>query len=305
MKVLVTGAHGFVGRHLVKALDKAGHEVIGTVRRDAGSLPCLRLVPEGSSHEAELLGCDVLVHTGGLAHRPSAGADEFERINRDWTHRLAREAADAGVRTVIHISSIAARDAEAGRGTAYGVSKREAEDAVAELARSGILAINLRPPLIYGPGAPGNWEKLLRLARAPVPLPFAAVRNRRSYLGIGNLCSAIAAILEVSAAPRGAGDHGLPRPFSTCGSYALADLETLSLGEVLSILRAALGRPPMLFSFPPRAIAAALRRIGKEAMADGLFGDLILDSTPFRDHFGWSPPYPTARGMAESILALP
>jgi hypothetical protein len=61
----------------------------------------------------------------------------------------------------------------------------------------------------------------------------------------------------------------------------------------------------MLFSFPPRAIAAALRRIGKEAMADGLFGDLILDSTPFRDHFGWSPPYPTARGMAESILALP
>lgn len=306
MKLLLTGANGFVGSHLLDALGARGHEVIGLVRRESRGFDPLRHHPwDGRGLSVDLLdGVEGVVHAAGAAHRPGAPEKVFFEGNRDLTRAIASAVRASEVRVLVHLSSIAADESAGGRADApYGRSKREAEASVEQLGATGKLGINVRPPLIYGPGAPGNWAKLLRLARSPAPLPFATVRNRRSYLGIENLCSAVAAAVESCENSRAQGDAG-PGPLSAkCGSYALADPEPLSLGEVLSILRGAIGRPPALFPFPSAALARGLRLLGKGAMADGLFGDLVLDSAPFRDAFDWSPACATAQGMADSILA--
>lgn len=289
MRVLVTGAHGFVGRQLVDAFIRAGHEVIGTVRRDPGKATHLRLVPEGESHEALLRGCEVLVHSGGLAHQPSARSEDFKRVNRDWTHRLADEATAAGVRTVIHVSSIAAREAEACRGTAYGASKREAESAIEKLPRSGILGVNLRPPVIYGKGAPGNWAKLVKLADSPWPLPFGAVKTRRSYLSVHHLVDAILAVAG----------HG---ESTASGTYELADRERVTLAEVITALRGGLNRPMRLLPVPPSLMELPLRWLGRGILADGLFSDLAVDPARIEGTFAWKPASSTLEAMAATVI---
>lgn len=293
MKVVVTGAGGFAGGHLVAALGRRGHEVVSWVRRETpGALvvDLTRIAP------AMLEGVDAVIHTAGVAHltpRPGENLSAlFREGNTAVTTALARAVSASGIRVLVHLSSIAAREAGAGcsrRPEDYGLSKREAESAVLALAESGKLGVNLRPPLIYGPDAPGNWGKLVRLARLPVLLPFASVRNRRSYLGLDHLCEAIGAILSFPGDP------------ARTGTYEIADRETPSLAEVLAAVRRGLSRAPGLVPFPPRLLDQTLRLAGREAMAEGLFGDLLLDARPFEEAFSWRPACPTLEAMERTI----
>jgi len=309
MKILVTGANGFVGRCLVRHLAERGHAVTGTVRREfEGFDPAIhRVIREGQPFGSALDGVEAVVHAAGVAHRPSMEGTLFLSGNRDWTVRIAEEVARSGVRALVHLSSIAAfgvpqdraclvaglRECDEGNPrNLYGRSKREAEPAVEGLEESGVLGVNLRPPLIYGPGAPGNWAKLLKLVALPCPLPFASVDNRRSYLGIGSLCEAIDAVLAA------AGSEGGPQ---RSGTYHLAEAEPVSLREIVTVLRSAMGKPRGLFPFPSRALEAALGAVGKASMADGLFGDLVVDSSKFREIFGWNPSNETLDAMARSV----
>ncbi|MEM6280046.1 MAG: NAD-dependent epimerase/dehydratase family protein [Verrucomicrobiota bacterium] len=308
MKVLVTGASGFVGSHLVRSLSEKGYEVAGTVR-PGNTRPI-----EGSWIEADsnsdfskiLTGFDALVHAAGVAHNPTSDPDElkvlFAEGNREWTRRLAAAVSESDVRVMIHISSIAAAgkwEANGDRGfreedetepeTDYGRSKREAEPFVAELGEKGKLGVNLRPPLIYGSGTKGNWAKIMALAKTSLPIPFGSVRNRRSYLGIDNLCDLVGTILEKS-------DR-----VEKSGTYHVADDGTYSLQEIIEALRAGLGRRAGLAPFPPGIMRNALAAMGRKKMAEGLFDDLVLDTSAVKEAFDWKPDEETLPSVSESI----
>lgn len=309
VKILVTGANGFVGRHVVDSLAAAGHIVTGLVRREFEGFDVeTHVVAEAvDDFRFYLPGVDAVVHTAGVAHRTSGAAEdlraEFEQGNVEQTRLLAEAVADTDASVLIHVSSIAAagrpgsfgsgvvlsEQVETGDYNDYGQSKRDAETYVTQLAVHGKVGINLRPSLIYGSGARGNWPKLLKLVKAPIPLPFGSIDNQRSYMGIENLCDLIQTILEQEL------------PVSKGGTYHVADAELVSLREIVTALRARLGRSPGLVPFSPDFLSSALNVLGREAMAEGLFGDLILDTSKVMKTFAWKPVRATLDGMARSL----
>jgi UDP-N-acetyl-alpha-D-quinovosamine dehydrogenase len=169
MRILVTGASGFIGSHLCPALAAAGHE--------------LRASPEG---------CDALVHLANIAHT-GASAARLRRVNVEGTIAQANAALDAGVRRFVYLSSIKAAHPV----DAYGDAKAEAERALLRI--DGLETLILRPPLVYGPRVKANFLALMRAIDRGWPLPLASIRNRRSLIYVGNLVDAIGRCLQGAA----------------------------------------------------------------------------------------------------------
>lgn len=300
MRVLVTGANGFVGAHILQYLCDNGVDAVGLVRRPMDAAASVNfVVDETLSDFSDLLtDFDAVVHTAGVAHRTGASEEETRKAmiegNTDLTSRIAAAVRDSNAKVLIHISSIAAIDSgKNGQRAAYGESKSLAEKPVEELREHDKLGVNLRPPLIYGAGAKGNWSKLVQLAKSSAPLPFASVRNHRSFLGISNLCGLVMAILEKADQPE------------LSGTYAVADNELVSLPEIVRALRNDLGRGGRVFPFPVPVMDRILRLAGKGTMADGLFQDLRIDSSGAKRRFDWSPAKTTLPSMVESLSSRP
>jgi nucleoside-diphosphate-sugar epimerase len=308
MKVLVTGGSGFVGCMLVRSLAEQGFAVRATHRRDnltsiAGVewWPLLALDDERRLAES-VAGCDAVVHLAGLAHQPGRAANraaEFLRINTEGTRLLARAAARGGVRRFVFVSSIAAvcthSDTPVDDWTPcapadpYGCSKFEAEQAlVVELKDSATDWCILRPPLVYGPGNPGNMRRLIRIMDSGLPLPFASIRNRRSFMFVANLVDAILCVLRYEGAVR--------------STYVLSDGSDFSTPELVSALAAAAGYRVRLLAIPVSALMILGRAadavhallgssLGIDSTAiDRLVGSLPVDGSRFRVFFDWHPP---------------
>jgi len=282
-RILVTGATGFVGRHLTPVLLERGHELTEAGRRPSGAAGRFALVndigPETDWREA-LMDVDAIIHLAGLAHREDAEEAQFFAINDLGTRRLVEASEAAGAQAFVAISSIAAREAEraAENASAYGRSKLAGETHVRRFAQAGKVGVILRPPLVYGHDAPGNWGKLQRLAASRLPLPFGAVANRRSLCSVGNLCHAI--VVATEAALKGTGS----------GTYEIADRDMVSLTEILTWLRAGMGKPSGLAPVPAGLLRLAGRLSGKRKLVAALLDDLTLDPSPFMRVFAWSPP---------------
>ena len=310
MKVLVTGATGFVGRRLVRELLAAGDAVTACVRSPEKAselgLSDVLVVPEIGSEtdwSGRLEGHDAVVHLAARVHvMRDASADPlaaFRRVNRDGARRLAEAAAKAGVARFVHASSVKAlgeaaspdrpmTDATPPRPSdAYGISKLEADQALADVAAAGpMTVVSLRPPLVYGPDVAGNFLSLLAICDRGWPLPLGLARNRRSLIFVGNLTDAIRHLL--ASAP------------GVSGTYLIDDGEAVPVRRLIRDTAAALGRPARLVPVPPCILSAGLRLLGRKAVADRLLAPLVVDSSRFRDDTGWTPPYKMVQGLAET-----
>jgi len=254
----------------------------------------------GTDWTRALQGVDAVVHLAARAHvMQDSAADPlaaYRGINVLATHALARAAAQAGVRRFVYVSSIKVNGESTGAPfseldvpqpqDAYGRSKWEAEQSLREIATTTRLpVVILRPPLIYGPGVKGNFLSLLRAIDRGLPLPLAAIRNRRSLLYVGNLADALVLCLEHEAA---AGQ-----------TYLVAD-DTVSTPDLVRQIAQALDRPARLVFVPPLLLRMAGAALGKSAAVARLLGSLEIDSSRIRRELGWLPRTGIAQGLGET-----
>jgi UDP-glucose 4-epimerase len=297
-RILVTGASGFIGRALVPALVAAGYDVRAAVRRaPAPFAPPIETVSHGDlGDEVDwrplLAGMGFVVHLAGIAHTgPGVSEARYDRVNHRATTELAEAARVAGIRRLVLVSTIRAQagpasgrvltEADAPLPTdPYGRSKLAAEIA---LARSGVPFTVLRPVLVYGPGVKGNLRALARLCALPIPLPFGALASRRSLLSVQNLAAAILHVLAHDAC-RGE-------------TYVVADPQPLSLPEIVTAVRAGLGKPPGLIALPGGLIRLGLAALGRAHNWDQLNGQLIAAPNKLIAS-GWRPDPDTKAALA-------
>lgn len=284
-RIVVTGAGGFVGRHLVPHLAARGFAVTAVSRNPAiafGAGVTVVPLPSSPAEWAQRLsGSDAVVHLAGLAHQGADPADH-DRINRALTAEVASAAARAGVGHFIFVSSIMAQvgssaphvvtEADAPRPAgAYGRAKLAAEQAV---AAAGVPFTILRPVVIEGPGAKGNIALLDRVARLPLPLPFGALTSRRSLLSIESFMAAVDAVLF--------------NPAALGETFVVADPAAPTVAEIIARARRRAGRAPMLVSVSPRLLRLALKAVGRGALWPRLGEPLVVDPTKLMA-LGWQP----------------
>jgi UDP-glucose 4-epimerase len=299
-RVLITGATGFIGRHLVPALVARGFQVRVALRdaEQAKALaPGIEPVVIGDIVQADwrpaLADVDAVVHLAGIAHTGDASSEEsYERVNRWAAVDLARAASDAGIRFVF-MSSVRAQCGPAvpevltestppAPTDAYGRAKLAAEREIAALPGPHVI---LRPTLVYGRGVGGNMGALIRLARLPVPLPFGAMRNARSLLAVENLIEAVVLALTSEALLN--------------GTFLVADATPLSFAEILAHLRRGAGRAPGLVPVPPSLLAGGLKLMGRGEVWERASGNLVV-STARIEALGYRP----ALAAADALAAL-
>jgi len=299
MNILVTGATGFVGRAVVQQLSMfEGSCVAAAVRHESVSLPkSVRQIICGdltalTDYSAALEGMDIVLHAAARVHIMNDDVydplSEFRRVNVDGTLNLARQAAKAGVKRFVFISSIKVN----GEGTTinkpfkpddavttqdpYGLSKWEAEQGLFELAsETGMEVVVIRPPLIYGPGVKANFQKMIEWVQKGVPLPLGAVNNKRSLVALDNL---VDFIITCTIHPKAANEI-----------FLISDGEDVSTTELLQKVARALGRSARLMSVPVGLMTSVAKALGKEDVVNRLFGSLQVDSSKARELLGWKP----------------
>jgi nucleoside-diphosphate-sugar epimerase len=278
MRVVVTGAAGFIGRAVGPALRARGHEVVALERAATGDLAGFAGWP------AQLAGAGAVVHLAALAHSRDVDQARLHAVNVDAPLALGKAAAAAGVKMLL-MSSVKVLGEETPGSAfddasppapqdAYARAKAEAEAALR--AVPGLALTVLRPPLVYGSGVKANFLALLRAVARGWPLPLASIHNRRSLVYVGNLADAVVRCLE---APGAAGR-----------TYGVTDGAPLSTPDLCRAIGAALGRPARLFPCPP-----ALLEIAPPARK--LTRSLVIDDSAIRRELGWAPPYTFEQGL--------
>jgi len=311
-RILITGATGFVGRHLVPYLRREGHALTLAVR-NAGLCPSawqedqdIRIVETGdietsSNINATLTEVTIVVHLAGLTRTAAARDEETRFINANVaaTQKLVNAAVDHGIVAFIYLSSLFAvadgesatvlNDTTAGTPTSvYGRSKRMAENQISELSAKGIFYISLRLPLVVGPNAGGNWAALQKLAATGFPLPFGRIRNRRSIISVESTANIIA--------------HLCSRrwPVSASGAYFLSD-GVVSTADMVTELRRGMGLPARLISMPVAFLSATAGVLHQGRRIASLLGSCEVDDEGFRRTFKYQRSIDVREAIRQSV----
>lgn len=313
MTIVLTGSTGFIGKALIKELMAQSYQVKAILRQPSEALPksVEQVVIDdltnlsdktlNRSLLAALEHAEVLIHAAARVHimkdRAANPLDEFRKINRDSTLVLARLAAASGVKRFIFISSIKVNgdftvsgevfrpDDLCSPNDPYGISKYEAEKGLLALANETKMdVVIIRPPLVYGVGVKGNFSSLINWMRKPLPLPFGAINNLRSFLALDNLISFIALCVDLNKS-RNAGNQ----------IFLISDDEDVSttklletVGQVLKSCSPSRSRA-LLFPVPIFLMSYIARFLGKRDIANRLFGSLQIDNSKAKNLLGWKP----------------
>lgn len=305
LRVLVTGADGFVGRHLQRALVQRGVEYRATVRAEGIPADSRRYavgdIGPQTDWRAALAGIDVVIHLAARAHvlRETAADPraEFMRVNAEGTGALVTAAVAAGVQRFIYASSIGVLGNTSGHAPftsdcaprphdAYSESKLAGERA-ARSAAARLEVVVLRLPLIYGPGVGGNFLRLLRWVDMGWPLPLAGVENVRSFLSVWNLCDLMM--------------HVLKNPVAGGRSWLVSDGEDLSTPELVRRIAGFMQRKARLARVPVSLLQVLGRLTGQHAQITKLYASLAVDITQTCGELGWSPPVSVEEALGRTV----
>ena len=296
LPVVVTGATGFVGGHLVDTLRMAGLDVRPCAREPLGQIDS-----RDSGTWDFLRGSAAVVHLAARAHvleeHSNSAIAVYRQVNRDLTLKLAQAAVAAGVSRFVFLSSIRVNGSSSSRPfrpedaprpeEPYAISKYEAELALWKIAQdSGLEVVIIRPPLVYGPGVKANFRRLLKLAASGLPLPLASVVSLRSLLSVHNLCNLLHVCL----------DH----PAASGKTLLVSDGEDIALPALIRELAAGMGRRARLFPVPARILRMLAACAGKGTTFDKLTASLQVDASETFAALGWRPPLPLRDGLRET-----
>jgi len=312
MKILVTGATGFIGTQLSETLAKSGHQVRNTARSIAPNRSTTRELITCDLESANSLdhlttGCDAIIHLAGRAHvmsdNPATSESLYLSANVDVTKKLAQSAARTGVKRMILMSSVkvngesttidvpfTAQDTPNPQDP-YGRSKAQAEQALWDVTSASELeGVVIRPPLVYGPGVRANFASLIGIADRGFPLPLGSIRNKRSFVSVDNLIDCIATALQSSNV---AGQ-----------TFLVSDGNDLSTPELIRSIASALHKSPTLFPFPPVLLKLAATSAGKRSAYDRLCGSLTVDIASTKQKLSWTPPFTVQDSMQRTVDAF-
>ncbi len=310
--ILITGAAGFVGKALVQRLiaDDESRRLVVTVRKDWPRWPeQVQAIANGNLNPSTdwsvaLEGVSVVVHLAARVHvmHDTAGdpLTAFCAVNVVGTLNLARQAATAGVKRFVFISSIKVNGESTSSGKAftelatpnpqdaYGQSKHEAEQVLRQLrADTGMEVVIIRPPLVYGPGVKANFAALMRAVQRGWPLPLGAIHNKRSLVALDNLVDFIVTCIT--------------HPQAANQTFLVSDGQDLSTTELVRGMAQAAGLPARLLPVPAWALQLAASASGKGAAVQRLCGNLQVDITKARTLLGWGPPVSVNEGLRRAM----
>ena len=320
LRVMVTGANGFVGRAVCAEAIRRGFRIKGATR-SAHELPIgaepaiVGKIDDKTDWTDALRDVDVVIHLAARVHvMKDAAADplaEFLKVNLLGTANLAYQTARAGVKRLVYVSSIKVNGEQTaskptlslhpspikgeGKGVfsesdapdpqdPYAISKLQAEQALQRIAQeTGLEVVIVRPPLVYGPGVKGNFISLLAAIDRGMPLPLAGANNARSLVYVGNLVDALIACAE--------------HPAAAGKTYLISDRDAVSTATLIAKIAQSLGRSNRAFYFPRFLIHAAAVLTGRSEQVDRLFGSLLVNDERIRRELGWTPPYTLEQGL--------
>jgi len=303
LRILVTGATGFVGKAVHKRLDQHIVRLTSRTAPLGNSADFFEKIISSTTDFSDCLAnIDVVIHTAARVHQMNDKSEdplsEFMEVNCLGTINLAKQAAKAGVKRFIFLSSIKVNGEKTESGApfrfddipatkdSYGISKAEAETGLLDIARNTKLnVVIIRPPLVYGPGVKANFHSLMRVSQSNLPLPLGAVNNQRSFVALDNLVDLILICI----------DH----PNAINKVFLVSDDSDISTSELLTLMAAAFGRKVRLLNISPGLLKLAARILRKRSIVDRLCDDFQIDIQHTKDTLSWKPRISMIEGIRQ------